>query len=86
MMLGCEELSGITLSGAIDRVLTARICSVVRCDDSFLFSVTAPSVEIALFKVVAAGVITPAKKNGETITFITMDSRTSLFLALRFIT
>lgn len=72
MILGCEELSGITLSGATDRVLTPRICSVVRCDDSFLFSVTAPSVEIAvaLFKVVPAGVITPAEKNDETITFI----------------
>jgi len=68
MMLGCDELSGITLSGAIDRGLTARICSVVCCDDCSFFGVVAPSVEIAvaLFKVVAAGVITPeapAEKN-----------------------
>ena len=83
MMLDCEELSGIALSGAIDKGLTVRICSVVlvvrrvvvRCDSCFFFGVSTSLVEIAvaLFKAVAAGVITPeapAEKNGETIIFI----------------
>lgn len=91
MTLGCEELSDI--SGAIDRVLTARICSVVCCGEPSFFGVARPSVEVAvaLFKVVAAGVITPKApaENNETITFITVDfavhSRTSTFLALPFI-
>lgn len=75
MILGC----GITLSGVIDRGLTARICSVVLCDGCSFFGAAASSIAVALFKAVAAGVITPetpAERNGETIIFINIDSST----------
>lgn len=73
------------ISGAIDRVLTARNSSVARCGDPPFFGAAAPSAEIAvaLFKVVAAGVITPGTP-AETIILINVPEALPFVICCNF--